>query len=352
MIEGTLIDLRAVEEDDAIVFHRWFNDPQVTRLIGSNAFPALSLAQERAFLQGLRDDQSRRAFSILLKDGTLIGTCMLRNFNWTARSCEVGITIGEQQHWGRRYGGETLQLMQRLVFDELNLHKLWLTCAAYNERGLRAYRRIGFREDGRLRDDRFLDGRYHDTVVMSILEDEWRSLNMQSAEAEPTNGKAELPVVGLVAETTEGVAEPPVGEPTIATPERAAQALAPAEEPAAQGVATETAAPDASTETAEQRPSGFNFTLQKTYYQSGFFNVPAEADAQVGAAEGPITLVLEGVEQPIPARLDRKANPNGTARIFGGVKLRGWFRSRFNLMDVVRVEIEAPDLLRLRQAAM
>ncbi len=334
MIEGTLIDLRAVEEDDAIVFHRWFNDPQVTRLIGSNAFPALSLAQERAFLQGLRDDQSRRAFSIVLKDGTLIGTCMLRNFDWTARSCEVGITIGEQQHWGKRYGGEALQLMQRLVFDGLNLHKLWLTCAAYNERGLRAYRRIGFREDGRLRDDRFLDGRYHDTLVMSILEGEWRAQSAQSAEAETLDGVAQMPVVELAAET----------------PEPAAQALAPAKEPAGRDEATEKTEQDASAETTEQRPNGFNFTLQKSYYQSGFFNVPAEADTQVGSAEGPIELVLEGVEHPIPARLDRKANPNGTARIFGGVKLRGWFKSHFQLMDVVRVEIEAPDVLRLRQA--
>ena len=350
MIQGTLIDLRAVEEDDAIAFHRWFNDPQVTRLIGADPFPALSLAQERAFLQGLRDDQSRRAFSIVLKDGTLIGTCMLRNFDWTARSCEVGITIGEQQHWGKRYGGEALQLMQRLVFDGLNLHKLWLTCAVYNERGLRAYRRIGFREDGRLRDARFLDGRYYDTIVMSILEDEWRAQSAQLTEAEPTNGRAELPVGELAAETTTDGAETPVVESPTETAEPPAEALAPANEPAAQAVATETTAQDASTETIEQWANGFNFTLQKTYYQNGFFNVPAEADAQVGSTEGPIQLVLEGMEQPIPARLDRKANPNGTARIFGGVKLRGWFRSRFNLMDMVRVEIEAPDVLRLRQA--
>jgi RimJ/RimL family protein N-acetyltransferase len=174
MIEGTKINLRAIEEDDAVLFHRWFNDPEVTRFLGANAFPALSLAQEHAWIQSLRDSKSRKNYTIVLKDGTPIGNCDLRKFDWTARSCEVGIAIGEKAYWGQGYGGEALQLLLQIAFDSLNLHKVWLTCAAYNERGLRTYLRLGFAEDGRLRDARFLDGRYHDTVVMSILEDEWR----------------------------------------------------------------------------------------------------------------------------------------------------------------------------------
>jgi RimJ/RimL family protein N-acetyltransferase len=33
MIEGNLVVLRAMEEDD-VVFHRWLNDPEVTRFLG------------------------------------------------------------------------------------------------------------------------------------------------------------------------------------------------------------------------------------------------------------------------------------------------------------------------------
>ena len=175
MIEGTLINLRPVEDEDAAIFYRWFNDPEVTRFLGGIAFPNVSLADEQAYIQGLRGDTSRRNYMIVLKDGAPIGTVGLRNFNWEARSCEVGLAIGEKQHWSKGYGGETLEIMQRMVFDSLNLHKRWLTCAASNERGLRAYRRVGFREDGRLRDDRFIDGRYYDTVVMSVLDHEYRA---------------------------------------------------------------------------------------------------------------------------------------------------------------------------------
>lgn len=173
MIEGTKINLRAIEDADVALFHRWFNDAEVTRCMNTDAFPAISLAQERDWIEQQRNDDARN-FAIVLKDGTLIGSCGLRKFNHSARSCELGITIGEKAYWGQGYGGESLKLLLRIAFDGLNIHKVWLTCAAYNERGLRAYRRTSFREDGRLRDDRFIDGGYHDTVVMSILEDEWR----------------------------------------------------------------------------------------------------------------------------------------------------------------------------------
>jgi RimJ/RimL family protein N-acetyltransferase len=175
MIEGSTINLRAIEEDDAVLFHHWINDPEVTRFLGANAFPALSMAQEQAWIQSLRDEKGHKHYTITLKDSTPIGNCELRKFDWTARSCEVGIMIGEKQHWGKGYGGDAMALLLRIAFDGLNMHKVWLTCAAYNERGLRAYRRIGFQEEGRLRDDRFIDGQYHDTIMMSILEDEWRA---------------------------------------------------------------------------------------------------------------------------------------------------------------------------------
>jgi RimJ/RimL family protein N-acetyltransferase len=182
MIEGLHITLRAREDQDAEAFHRWFNDPEVTRFLGQ-PFPAISLSQQRAFIQNMNTDRDRRTYSIVLKDGTLIGNCELRAFSWSARSCELGIVIGEKQYWSQGYGGEAVGLLLRIAFDGLNMHKVWLSCAAYNERGLRAYRRIGFREDGRLRDDRFIDGRYDDTIMMSMLATEWRVLTAQSDAA-------------------------------------------------------------------------------------------------------------------------------------------------------------------------
>ncbi len=183
MIEGMLINLRAREEADASAFHRWFNDHEVTRFIG-DSFPIVSMSRQRELIQSMGSDSQRRLYSIVLKDGTLIGNCELRGFNWTARSAEAGIVIGEKEYWGKGYGGEAMNLMLRVAFEGLNMHRVYLRVADFNERGIRSYHRIGFREEGRWREARFLDGRYADTVQMSILEHEWRE--RQTAEQLPS----------------------------------------------------------------------------------------------------------------------------------------------------------------------
>jgi RimJ/RimL family protein N-acetyltransferase len=62
----------------------------------------------------------------------------------------------------------------RMGFDKMNLHRLWLRVYDFNAAGIRCYEKCGFRKEGILRHDRFIDGQYHDTIVMAILEDEYR----------------------------------------------------------------------------------------------------------------------------------------------------------------------------------
>jgi len=94
----------------------------------------------------------------------------------------------------------------------------------------------------------------------------------------------------------------------------------------------------------------FKLTLQKAYYEGGFFNVPAEFDKYVNPGEGDVTLVLED-EKPIrvPGRIDRRSNKNRTARIRGGSKLRDWFQKQFSLMDTLDVDLRSVEMIHLRR---
>ena len=65
------------------------------------------------------------------------------------------------------------QLLEALIAraTELGYHKLVLAAFPWNEAGMRAYRRAGFREVGIYREQGRLDGRWVDTIVMEkILE--------------------------------------------------------------------------------------------------------------------------------------------------------------------------------------
>ena len=81
--------------------------------------------------------------------------------------------IGEKNYWGQGFGTETTSLMLELGFNTLNLQRITLRVFADNERARNVYRKLGFVEEGRLRRDRFFDGEYCDTIMMSILREEW-----------------------------------------------------------------------------------------------------------------------------------------------------------------------------------
>jgi RimJ/RimL family protein N-acetyltransferase len=56
----------------------------------------------------------------------------------------------------------------------------------YNERALRAYRKVGFCVEGRSREAIWRGGRFWDEIMMSILEDDWRAGRERALGLAPT----------------------------------------------------------------------------------------------------------------------------------------------------------------------
>ena len=107
-------------------------------------------------------------------DGILIGQCALFNINAHAQSCELGITIGDKNYWGRGYGRESVALLVGYAFQHRNLRKVWLQVHAGNLRAVRAYAACGFQEEGRLRAHVWSNGQYEDLLIMGLLRTEWQ----------------------------------------------------------------------------------------------------------------------------------------------------------------------------------
>jgi hypothetical protein len=91
--------------------------------------------------------------------------------------------------------------------------------------------------------------------------------------------------------------------------------------------------------------SVFPLKLQQTYFQHGFFNVGVDYDHHVRKADGPIRLRLGRQGNEIEGNINRRANTNGTARIFGGPALKEWFQANFEPMETVAVDLSSEDVI-------
>lgn len=83
----------------------------------------------------------------------------------------------------------------------------------------------------------------------------------------------------------------------------------------------------------------FPLKLHKTYYNQGFFNLRVDWDRIVRKDNGPVVIELL-FGHKLEWWVDRSANPNGTARVFGRVELRNWFQRHYRQGDVVEIILD------------
>lgn len=172
MLAGQRVLLRPLEPEDADAFWRWHNDPEVVRWLEADYHESLAHIRKR-FADRKPNSYSKAVFGIeTLADGTLIGTITLRDANPETARAELDIYIDEKDHWGGGYGTDALRTVCRYGFEVMRLHSIALWVVAENEAAVHVYKKVGFREDGRHRDSFRGVGRWHDMILMSLLEGE------------------------------------------------------------------------------------------------------------------------------------------------------------------------------------
>jgi RimJ/RimL family protein N-acetyltransferase len=178
---GSTIYLRPLEREDAGLLVPWINDPEVTRTL--RIYRPMNLQAEEEFVARSAQSEHELVLGIAIQaTDKLIGATGLHQIDFKNRHAGFGISIGEKAEWGKGYGTEAARVIVGHAFDTLNLNRVWLHVFEYNLRGIRAYERVGFRREGLLRQDRFHEGRYWDTIVMAMIRQEYQGQQATDAQ--------------------------------------------------------------------------------------------------------------------------------------------------------------------------
>lgn len=172
--EGERIYFRPIEIEDEPRVRSWINDPLVRKYLHHR--PPLNAFREREWIESQGKSSTDYVFGIAVRQGgRLIGTTGLHRIDAIARKAEFGLCIGDKAFQGRGYGKEATRLTLRFAFEELNLNRVKLHVFADNWRAIRLYQKVGFVQEGCLRQAAYRQGRYDDVYVFSILRDEWEA---------------------------------------------------------------------------------------------------------------------------------------------------------------------------------
>ncbi|RPI31067.1 MAG: N-acetyltransferase [Actinomycetota bacterium] len=179
--------LRQVTLDDAEWYLEHFSVPEIVRGQGCAAPEGVDAAREqvtRYFVESFEQRRGMRWGLVLKEDlahagapdagAPLIGSAGFYDWDGEVCSAEFGYDL-RPEYWGRGLMAEALTAILDFVFGSLGLNRAQIILMPRNRRSRRLAERLGFTEEGTLREhDVDERGELCDDVVFSLLAREWR----------------------------------------------------------------------------------------------------------------------------------------------------------------------------------
>lgn len=168
------VTLAALTVEHAPNMYRWMCDPVVRTNVGLRSEP--SLASTVAWIERALGDDSVRPWAILQDGRGHVGNVIMDRIDRYLGSVRLSVYVGEGGERGRGTGATAIYRAVEDAFTTGGLHKVWLTVHTRNTPAIQTYRRLGFCQEGVLRDEFWLDGQRVDVFYMGLLRDEWERL--------------------------------------------------------------------------------------------------------------------------------------------------------------------------------
>ena len=171
IVVGELVALGPLRRDLAATYGRWVNAADVREGLLNLGIDTPATAEawvDEQVKKGVERPPAAADFTIYDRsDDAPVGTIGLFDISYVHSSAELGIAIGERR--GQGLGTEAVRLVLEWAFRTLGLHSVMLGALAWNEGGLRAYERAGFRRIGIRRGGAMSRGERTDVVLMDAI---------------------------------------------------------------------------------------------------------------------------------------------------------------------------------------
>jgi len=169
-LETERLVLRPLQDDDAAgPYPAWFNDAQTCSGNSHHVYP-YSKSEAIEYIRAVRNDKSRLVLAITMKsDKRHIGNVSLQRIDLLSRSAELAIVVGDKACRGEGIGEEACRSIVNHGVRALNLRRIFFGTFASNNGMIGIGRKLGFEQEGLLRQAAFKDGAYVDVILFGLL---------------------------------------------------------------------------------------------------------------------------------------------------------------------------------------
>ena len=161
--------------DDCVYFDKWENKDYIKEF--------LSIDESRDYEDIVRElilseqDKTVLYLTIVLKEEQRpIGRIYLSRLDKKYQSIDITrIYIGEEEYLGKGLGKESMILILKYCFEELNMERVTLDTFDGNENASNLYKNLGFIDEGTMRNATKRNGKFYNLNLKSILSCEYEN---------------------------------------------------------------------------------------------------------------------------------------------------------------------------------
>ena len=172
---GDNVYLSPISLDDVEEYTEMVNNIEVSIGLGCVVYTnIMDFESEKELLNSIKKE---KIFAVrLLENDELLGNAGFKSVGEIHRTAEMGIMLGNPKYQRKGYGMEAINLLLDYGFSFLNLRNISLNVFEYNEVAYNLYKKIGFKEAGRLRKAVEILGKTYDVIIMDMLKEEFQSV--------------------------------------------------------------------------------------------------------------------------------------------------------------------------------
>ena len=166
------INFRQIEKDDLALLRDWRNQERIRKYC--REYRLLNMADQISWFERISTSRVDDMFMVMADDEA-VGVCGITHINWKDRSAEIAYYLGKQisPSVDVTIGIEVYGFIKKKAFEEYNLHRLIGEAFSFNKGAVELGLKCGFTKEGVLRQSIFWSGKYWDSVLISMLAEEY-----------------------------------------------------------------------------------------------------------------------------------------------------------------------------------
>lgn len=172
----TRLRLREITFNDTLAIHQYASLEEVSRY---QPWGPNSLEETTEFIAEVVADaaeHNRVRYCLAVEyDGNIIGAGELRVTDGYNECAEIGYVL-HPAYWGQGFATEMANVLLAFGFEQLDMHRVFATCDPENIASFKVMEKVGFQPEGRIRDHMRINGGWRDSLIYSMLSDEWQGM--------------------------------------------------------------------------------------------------------------------------------------------------------------------------------